>query len=146
MYQELFNHMEREHGLTLLESEMQEIVRICNKIVKSEDEDDNLKCHQCGEPTKVPNRIIIAGAGRRLGKTADMYERLAEFIEDKKIKVVGVDFGCNEKIESEPIILHPPKIELKIERLPGWIELDYPEKDIKPGSKQARRKFNRRKF
>lgn len=32
-YQELFNHMHKEHGLILLESEMNEIIRIVNKII-----------------------------------------------------------------------------------------------------------------
>lgn len=31
-YQPLFDHMSREHGLTLLESEMDEIVRICKEL------------------------------------------------------------------------------------------------------------------
>ena len=30
-YQELFNHMANEHGLILVQSEMQEIIRICKK-------------------------------------------------------------------------------------------------------------------
>ena len=33
-YQELFNHMHDEHGLILLESEMDEIIHIVNKIQK----------------------------------------------------------------------------------------------------------------
>lgn len=33
-YERLFNHMAHEHGLTLLESEMDEIVRICSNFNK----------------------------------------------------------------------------------------------------------------
>lgn len=35
-YQKLFNHMSEEHDLTLLLSEMQEIVRICRQIDRAE--------------------------------------------------------------------------------------------------------------
>lgn len=35
-YQELFNHLANEHDLILLESEMQEIIRICNNITINE--------------------------------------------------------------------------------------------------------------
>jgi hypothetical protein len=38
-YQELFNYMKDEHGVTLLESEMQEIARICEKQSKTTEED-----------------------------------------------------------------------------------------------------------
>ena len=38
-YQELFNYMKDEHGVTLLESEMQEIARICEKQSKTTDEE-----------------------------------------------------------------------------------------------------------
>ncbi|OPC36153.1 hypothetical protein [Elizabethkingia miricola] len=34
-YQELFNHMHNEHGLILLESEMNEIIHIVNKMQKN---------------------------------------------------------------------------------------------------------------
>lgn len=34
IYQELFNHISGEHGLILLDSEMQEIIHIVNKIGK----------------------------------------------------------------------------------------------------------------
>lgn len=30
-YQELFNHMSQEHGLTLINSELQDIEQICNR-------------------------------------------------------------------------------------------------------------------
>lgn len=33
-YQKLFNHMQQEHGLTLLESEMREIMDLCQEDVK----------------------------------------------------------------------------------------------------------------
>lgn len=36
-YQELFNHMHDEHNLILLESEMQEIINIVNKIQDDEE-------------------------------------------------------------------------------------------------------------
>jgi hypothetical protein len=35
-YQELFEYMLDEHGVTLLESDMQEIVRICERISSEE--------------------------------------------------------------------------------------------------------------
>lgn len=37
-YQPLFDHMANEHGLILMESEMDEIVRICRELIKAEDE------------------------------------------------------------------------------------------------------------
>ena len=35
-YQELFNYLEKEHGVLALESQMQEIVSICKEIIKYE--------------------------------------------------------------------------------------------------------------
>jgi hypothetical protein len=51
-YQELFNYMKDEHGVTLLESEMQEIARICEKQSKTLfdlPEKANYTNHTCGE-------------------------------------------------------------------------------------------------
>lgn len=46
-YQELFNHMCDEHDLILLESEMQEIINIVNKMQETEEikieENGNIK-------------------------------------------------------------------------------------------------------
>lgn len=36
MYQELFSYMNEEHGLLLLESEMQDIIDICAKIIEAD--------------------------------------------------------------------------------------------------------------
>ena len=38
-YQELFNHMNEEHGLTLLESEMDEIIRLSLMFVEKYNEE-----------------------------------------------------------------------------------------------------------
>lgn len=39
-YQPLFDHMSKEHGVTLLESEMQEIILIVDKMTK-------VQCENC---------------------------------------------------------------------------------------------------
>jgi len=44
-YQKLFDHMREAHGLILLESEMEEIVRVVNEC--KSDNDSSLCCPEC---------------------------------------------------------------------------------------------------
>lgn len=40
IYQELFNHMQEEHGLTLFTSELQMIVELCKPVIKKQKDDE----------------------------------------------------------------------------------------------------------
>lgn len=47
-YQKLFNYMSNVHGIILLESEMQEIIEICDDIKTADADKSIIVCNHCG--------------------------------------------------------------------------------------------------
>jgi hypothetical protein len=68
-YQELFNYMKDEHGVTLLESEMQEVARICEK-------------QNTAEGSKAAEHTAIMSAAPEL---LEACERALEILEEENI-------------------------------------------------------------
>lgn len=58
-YQELFNHMHNEHDVILLESEMQEIVNIVNKMQDDEETKLILEIEHNCEYYKEPDGVLL---------------------------------------------------------------------------------------
>ena len=54
IYQQLFDHMKDEHDLILVESEIQEIVRIARKVQEADS-----FCPECGYPKNMEIREIL---------------------------------------------------------------------------------------
>jgi len=62
-YQELFNHMHDEHDLILLESEMQEIIHIVNKMQNEEDYEE----HKCEDFKEYDGALLFCSVcGKKL--------------------------------------------------------------------------------
>lgn len=68
-YQELFSHMANEHGLTLLQSEMDEIIRLSKKVVIKYDSVSNVSDFNCADRN---NGIEDANCTRQCGHCKQM--------------------------------------------------------------------------
>ena len=62
IYQPLFNHMTDEHGIILTVTEMDEIIKLAQKVTEQYNnviarQRDEIKCKICGQPFE--NRVML---------------------------------------------------------------------------------------